>query len=153
MAPGTARLPLPCDQDQGRSEQEQAAQHREGIAVGHDHRLLPDDVPERHEGLLLRRGGIADAVAHEVGSEVVEALADGVAKQGHRAADHIGMELLALRDDRRQQRRAKRAAEISQQPKNTKPPRDPRGRKGGTSPPLPKLGHIYRSHGYARKYR
>jgi hypothetical protein len=45
----------------------------------------------------------------KVGSEVVETLPDRVAKQGHRTADYVGMELLALGDDGRQQRRAKHA--------------------------------------------
>src|ERR1700731_1650530 len=99
VAAGAARLRLPCEQDQRRGEQEQAAQHREGIAVAHDHRLLPDDITERHESFLLRSSGIADTVAHEVGSEVVDALPDYVAKHGYRAADHVGMKLFASGDD------------------------------------------------------
>jgi hypothetical protein len=63
VSAGAARLPLPHGQDQCRCEQQQAAQHREGIALTHDHRLFAEDLTECHERLLLRRSPIADPVA------------------------------------------------------------------------------------------
>jgi hypothetical protein len=43
---------------------------------------------------------------HEIAGHLVDPLAHRLARERHRLADDVGMELLALGDDRRQSRRA-----------------------------------------------
>ena len=59
--------PSPCARKAGRGgDRQYYAYEGEGVAEAHDEGLTLDDIAERHDRLMLRGGGVGDAVRQEV---------------------------------------------------------------------------------------
>ena len=114
MRSRSARLAAAREQQQARGQRRQHAEDRKGVSISHDGGLLTHDVAKRDDGLTPGGGGVADAVADEIGGELVQAFPDAIPEQCDIAADDVGMELLPLGHDRRQYCGAESAAEITQ---------------------------------------
>jgi hypothetical protein len=83
-APAAAPRPdLAGEEERNGGHREDDANNGEGIAEGDDESLALDDIADRDDRLMLRRGGIRDAVREEIARQIGDALPHLVAIERH----------------------------------------------------------------------
>jgi membrane-associated protease RseP (regulator of RpoE activity) len=91
-----SRLGLAGEEERNGRDRQDDTNDGEGVAEADDESLALHDIADGDDRLVLRRGGIGDAVREEVVRRVGDALPHLVAIERHRLTDDVRMELLVL---------------------------------------------------------